>query len=311
MESVATRIPLDWVLGIVGRALEHGRLPNESDEVSMGNDSVLQSDWMTLGASERNAWRVASNGTVDLVRPPLQQLPCRIAATPHNLILDLNRTALVVVDMQKDFCAAGGWFHGKGVDLRPVRDPIVAQTRLIPELRRSGVAIVWLNWGNRADIANLPPNVVHAGNPDGRQRGYGDDRPGGGGPILVRGSPGSALVDELRPEAADFLVHKYRFSGFPDTELDSLLRNRQITTVLFAGVNLDVCVFATLIDASFHGYDCIVVRDACGTASPQNCSEAVYHLVHTLYGFSTTTDDLLNGLTEASHQEHSREEARQ
>ena len=116
--------------------------------------------------------------------------------------------------------------------------------------------------------------------------GYGDATPDGKGPILERGSWGAAVVDELAIEPGDVLVHKYRFSGFHDNELDSVLRNGAITTLLFTGTNTEVCVLATLMDAGFHGYDCILVEDACSTSSPAATTETVTRLVRDLYGFT-------------------------
>jgi nicotinamidase-related amidase len=94
------------------------------------------------------------------------------------------------------------------------------------------------------------------------------------------------------------LVHKYRFSGFHDNELDSVLRNRAITTLLFTGTNTEVCVLATLMDAGFLGYDCILVEDACSTSSPAASTETVTRLVRDLYGFTTTSEDIVNALGE-------------
>jgi ureidoacrylate peracid hydrolase len=116
----------------------------------------------------------------------------------------------------------------------------------------------------------------------------------------VCGSHGAAVIDTLKAEPSDIFVHKTRFDGFIDNEFDSILRNRNITTLAFAGINTDRCVFATLIHASFLGYDCILVEDACAPSSPVQCTEAVTFLVHLLYGFTATTGALIKGLTECS-----------
>lgn len=248
-----------------------------------------------LGASQANSWDV-SDEEVDLVRPMIPPRRCRLAAQPRNVVLDLNRTGVVVVDMQKDFCAPGGWFHSRGNDITPLLKPVPVLQWLLPRLRESGVTVFWLNWGNRADIANLPPSVIFVGNPTGRDPGYGDMLPDGSGPVLVRGAPGAQVIDELVVDPTDVIIHKMRFSGFPDSDFDSVLRNRQITTLLFTGINTDRCVFATLMDASFLGYDCFLVEDACSTPSDPYCTEAVVFLVKKLYGFVTTSSAILEGL---------------
>jgi nicotinamidase-related amidase len=226
--------------------------------------------------------------------------PASFPANPQNLVLDVARTGLVVVDMQNDFCSKGGWFAEKGADVSVPHRIVPALQKLLIAFRAAGAPVFWLNWGNRPDSSDLPPSLLHAGKPHGTGPGYGDVLPSGKDPVLVRGSHGAAVIDTLKAEPSDIFVHKTRFDGFIDNEFDSILRNRNITTLAFAGINTDRCVFATLIHASFLGYDCILVEDACATSSPVQCTEAVTFLVHLLYGFTATTGALIKGLTECS-----------
>ena len=101
------------------------------------------------------------------------------------------------------------------------------------------------------------------------------------------------LVDELKPDPSDLIVHKHRLSGFHDNELDSVLRNRGIDTLLFSGTNTDRCVFSTLCDASFLGYGCLMVTDACASGSPAYVTDAIGYLVRLLYGVTLRSDDLI------------------
>ena len=250
---------------------------------------------MRLGPSKINSWGVETD-SVDLVRPASPPRRCAISAQPQNIVVDLNRTGVIVIDMQNDFCAAGGWFDAKGDDIEPMRRPIPVLNVLLPDLRDAGVTVLWLNWGNRADLANLPPSVFHAGKPAGEGFAYGDATPAGRGPILERDSWGAAVIDDLSVDPGDVVVLKSRFSGFADNELDSVLRNRAITTLVFTGINTDRCVLATLMDASFLGYDCIFVEDACATPSPAYCTDAVLYLMKQLYGFTTTSADIIEAL---------------
>ena len=162
--------------------------------------------------------------------------------------------------------------------------------------------IIWLNWGNRPDRMNLPPSVLHVYDPDGRSTAFGKPLPSNGSHVLEEGSWAAAVVDELAPEPGDIAVSKYRMSGFQDTELDSILRGQGITSLLFAGINTDRCVFSTLQDAAFLGYDCVLLRDACSTPSPAYVSRAIHFLVAQCHGFVATAA-ALNTAIASHHQE--------
>ncbi len=113
------------------------------------------------------------------------------------------------------------------------------------------------------------------------------------GRMLEEGSWAAAVVDELAPEPGDIAVAKYRMSGFWDTPLDSILRNLAIDTVFFAGVNLDQCVLATLIDANCLGYDCVLIEDCSTTTSPDYCTSATLYNVRQCFGFTLQSSELM------------------
>jgi ureidoacrylate peracid hydrolase len=235
-------------------------------------------------------WRVG-HGQISLARVARPPALVDVPALPAPLTLDLARCAVVVVDMQNDFCHPDGWLASIGVDVTPARAPIPALAAGLPPLRAAGASVVWPNWGTRPDRANLPPNVLHVYDPEARGVGIGSSRPTGH-PVLERDSWGAALVDELEPTAEDVLVHKHRMSGFWDTELDSVLRNLGITTVLFAGVNADQCVLATLVDAACAGYDVVLLEDASATISPPFCWDATVYNVRQCFGFTAALADV-------------------
>ncbi len=110
--------------------------------------------------------------------------------------------------------------------------------------------------------------------------------------MLELGSWSAAIVDELGETSGDIHVAKYAMSGFWETHLDSILRNQGVTTLLFAGVNLDQCVLCTLQDASFRGYDCVLVEECCATTSPAFCAEATLYNIRQCFGFVTSCDAL-------------------
>lgn len=254
--------------------------------------------------NRKKDWRV-SKKAVDL-RTERKEYPVTIEAEPQRLTLDLDRTAILVIDMQNDFCTEGGWLDSIGVDISPLRGPVGPLNRLLPALRKPGVPVIWVNWGNRFDRMNLPPSVLHVYNPDGDGTGIGDPLPGNGSRVLEKGSWGAALVDGLQPEPEDIHVDKYRMSGFWDTPLDSILRNLDIQTLLFTGVNLDQCVMHTLQDAVCLGYDAILLVDCCATSSPAFCTEAALYNIKQCYGFVANSASLLEALTVAAGEDETR-----
>lgn len=248
-----------------------------------------------LGISNSYHWW-AEPETVDMAMVPLPPTRAHIAAEPQSVVLDLNRTAMVVIDMQNDFCTEGGWVDHIGGDYRPDRAPIEPLRKLLPELRKAGVPVIWVNWGNRPDLANMPPNQIHLYKPIGTGTGLGDPLPGSGAHVLEKDSWAAAVVDELKPLPEDIMVDKYRISGFWDTPLDSILRNLNIKSVMFAGVNTDQCVLHSLTDANFLGYGCVMVEDCCATSSPDFCTEATVWNVKKCFGFVTSSQDILASL---------------
>jgi nicotinamidase-related amidase len=248
-----------------------------------------------LGHPRGHQW-LADGGHVDMSRPLPPPRPLTVPCEPQTVTMDLRRTALVIIDMQNDFCARGGWVDHLGLDYRPDRAPIAPLQRLVPRLRAAGVAIVWVNWGNRPDLANMPPNQIHLYKPTGQGIGLGDPLPGSGAPVLEKDSWAAAIVDELVPAAEDIKVDKHRISGFWDTPLDGILRNLGMRTLLFAGVNTDQCVLCTLQDANFLGYGCVMVSDCCATTSPPFCTEASIWNVKKCFGFVTDSQRILGVL---------------
>lgn len=248
-----------------------------------------------LGSVPGRGWQVDER-SVDMVRPPRESRPVSVQAEPQQVRFDLSRSALVVIDMQNDFCHPDGWLASIGVDIRPARAPIEPLRRLLPAWRSAGAPVVWVNWGNRPDRLNLSPSLLHVYKPTGQGVGLGDPLPGHGARVLERGSWSARVVDELAPEPADVCVDKYRMSGFPDTPLDSILRNLGVDTLLFAGVNADQCVVCTLQDANYLGYDCLLLHDATATTSPAYCMEATLYNVRQCFGFVLGSADLLRAL---------------
>jgi nicotinamidase-related amidase len=242
-----------------------------------------------------NVWMV-NEAIADLTRPPVAPHQITLETETKILKLDLVKTAILVVDMQNDFCHPDGWLAHIGVDVTPARNPIEPLQNLLPALRNVKVPVIWINWGCRVDLLNISPGLHHVYNPTGNGIGLGDPLPKNQSSVLTAGSWAAAVVDELEQKSADIQVDKYRMSGFWDTPLDSILRNLGKTTLLFGGVNMDQCVMATLQDANFLGYDCILVKDCAATTSPEFCTQATLYNVNQCFGFVTDSRSILKAI---------------
>lgn len=218
-------------------------------------------------------------------------------ARPTPIRIDLARTGLVVVDMQNDFLHPEGWFATSGQNVAPLARLVPRVAAAADWLRGLGATIVWINWGIRPGKDTLPINILDKASLGGCRPVYGDPAPSGRGRILVAGDWGAALMTGLRALPGDLVIDKKRFSGFFETGLEAELRARDLDMLLFAGVNTDRCVFATLTDASYRGFHCVLLEDLCATVSPDSVSEAVIYLVRLLYGASTSSQAVLDAIT--------------
>ncbi len=254
----------------------------------------MNQPFRTLGLAP-NAWTV-NQVYADITRPPQIPQPVILTTDSKTLRLDLAKAAIIVIDMQNDFCHPDGWLAHIGVDVTPARKPIEPLNSLLPELRALGVPVIWVNWGNRPDLLNISAGLHHVYNPTGDGVGLGDRLKSNGAKVLIAGSWGAAVVDELEQLPTDIYVDKYRMSGFWDTPLDSILRNLGRTTLFFAGVNADQCVMTTLCDANFLGYDCILVKDCTATTSPDYCWLATLYNVQQCFGFVTNSPAIFTAM---------------
>lgn len=223
-----------------------------------------------------------------------------ISAEPKSLTLDMSCSALVVIDMQNDFLAPEGWLGSvRGEDVSVLSAVVPTINSLSDAFRSAHAPVIHLNWGVRPDLVNLPANVVDKASDCGARAGYGDSI--SSGPVLVAGSWGAASVSEIDIGPDDICVSKHRLSGFRDNELDQILRRLGISTLFYTGVNMDRCVFATLMDGCFNGFDAVLVEDATASVSPDYVVEAIAYLVRQLYGFTTTSAALLSALEISAH----------
>jgi len=252
------------------------------------------SDYHILGTGAEK-WAV-NDAHVDMTAGSGATKPIAMDAQPQSITFDAAKAALIVVDMQKDFCAKGGWVDQCGYDVDQNCAPIKPLQKLLPVVRAASIPVVWLDWGNRPDLKNLPLNQLHIFNRTGRSIGLGDPLPSGAH-VLEKKSPSAAVIEELEQHAEDICVDKYRMSGFWGTELDDILRNLGVRTIFFSGVCTDQCVLSTLQDASFLGYGCVLLSDCCATLTPDFCTEAALLNVQVCYGFVSDSAAVIKTLS--------------
>jgi len=248
-----------------------------------------------MGTNPSQSWQVTPDA-VDMTRPSPPVRPLAIAAEPQNITVDAVKSALLIVDMQNDFCTRGGWLDSRGIDISPNRKPIAPIAALIESFRSHDIPVVWVNWGVRKDLLNISPSLRHAHNPRGNEPGIAQPVPGTRSEVIKAGSWGAQVVDEINPGDKDVQIIKHRFSAFWDTETDAVLRNMGIKTLFICGVNMDQCVMTTLEDASFLGYDTILIEDGTATTSPEFCVQSVLYNVKLLFGFVTRSSAILEAL---------------
>lgn len=224
---------------------------------------------------------------VSLVKEARPSVAMTLEARPLPVSIDLTRSALVVVDMQNDFCHPNGWFATSGTDIAYAREVIPNVASLMRSARQREVPVIHLHWGVRSDTLELSTTQRMFGTRFGERQGYGDIAEAGHR-VLVRGEWGSVAIEELAPSSQDIVVYKSRFSGFWHTELDAILRRLDVTTLLFAGINTERCVMATLQDASFLGYNVVLMEEAVATPSSEESKQAALTLIRQLYGFTAT-----------------------
>jgi nicotinamidase-related amidase len=187
-----------------------------------------------------------------------------IEAQPAALHVDPARLALVIIDMQRDFLETGGFGEALGNDVSQLRRIVPACAALLSGLRDAGIRIIHTREGHRPDLADAPRAKVERGAPSMR---IGDEGPMGR--ILIRGEAGHDIVAELAPLPGEPVVDKPGKGAFYQTDLDLMLRNGGIDTLLVCGVTTEVCVHTTIREANDRGYRCIAVGDCCASYFPE------------------------------------------
>jgi nicotinamidase-related amidase len=191
-------------------------------------------------------------------------MPSVIEAQPSPLFFDASRTALVIIDMQRDFLEPGGFGESLGNDISRLAAAVPPCRALLDAARAAGLLVVHTREGHRPDLSDAPPAKLERGAPTARI-----GEPGPMGRILIRGEPGHDIIPALAPLAGEPVVDKPGKGAFYATDLADILLARAITTLLVCGVTTEVCVHTTVREANDRGYRCVVVADACASYIPE------------------------------------------
>jgi biuret amidohydrolase len=191
----------------------------------------------------------------------MQQI--KLEAEPAPLSIDLSKSALVIIDMQRDFLEPGGFGAALGNDVSRLQAAVAPCKSVLGASRQAGILVIHTREGHRPDLTDAPPHKVERGDPA--------TRIGAAGPmgrILVRGEPGHDIVPELYPVDGEPVIDKPGKGAFYQTDLELMLKNRGIDTLFVCGVTTEVCVNTTIREANDRGFRCIALSDCCASYFP-------------------------------------------
>jgi ureidoacrylate peracid hydrolase len=216
--------------------------------------------------------------------------------------IDIARTAVIVVDMQNDFGAKGGLFDHAGVDISMIQKAVGPTANALATARQSGLKIIYLKMGFRPDLSDLgasdsPNRMRHLYFGVGESMRAPDDTEGR---FLIRDTWNTDIIPELEPQADDLVIYKHRFSGFYQTDLDTILNQLGVKYLIITGCTTSVCVESTVRDAMFRDYLCVLLADCMGEpighGLPRSNHEASLLVIQTLFGWISDSGKFIQAL---------------
>ncbi len=215
----------------------------------------------------------------------------RIKAQPFEFTFNPDRTAVMIIDMQRDFCARGGFGESLGNDVTPTAAIIPTVRTVLDAARDRGMFVIHTREGHRPDMSDVPKAKKR------RSPAIGEEGPMGR--ILIRGEYGHDIVDELQPRDGEIVLDKPGKGAFYETDLELILRNRGIDSLIVMGVTTHVCVHTTIREANDRGYECLMVEDGTATFDPRD-QEASIRMINQqggIFGWTATSNEVLKGLS--------------
>lgn len=234
--------------------------------------------------------------------PAIRIKTARPYSWPFDGSVSPQRIALLLIDMQQDFCAPGGYIDSQGIDLSAVRSTIAPLQGALAAARATpGLQVLHTREGHRPELVDLPANKRWRS--DQVSTGIGQHGPLGR--LLVRGEPGWEIIPELAPSPGEIIIDKPGKGAFYSTDLDHILRTMGITHLVVGGLTTDVCVHTTLREANDRGLETLLLRDGTAATEPRH-REAIFSMTEMqggMFGATCTTKEFIAGLMPEALQE--------
>jgi nicotinamidase-related amidase len=217
-----------------------------------------------------------------------------VNSSPRPFSFEVERSALLVIDMQSDFCAPGGYMDHAGADIGLLRRPIEPIRAVLTEARRVGMHVIFTREGHRPGLETAPPSFMErtqfAGHPIGKR--------GPLGRLLVRGERGHDVIDEVKPLSHETVVDKPGKGAFYATDLETILRQRQVSHLIFTGLTTNCCVESTIREANDRGFRNLILTDCVSASSEELHASALHGMTYLggLFAVAAKSQDVLSAL---------------